>query len=97
MIRFDTTTEEAATIKKIAKRYRDLQKKHGFKPRPQLDVEMDLSATHLNGNPLRLADLLAADDSNLGHDVGGIADHLDREKGKLVRCFRPRYSVPASR
>lgn len=93
MIKFDITPEDSATITKIAKRYRDLQKKHGFRPRPQLDVEMDLTAVHRNGNPLRLAELLEADDFNLGHDVGGIADHLDRSTGKLGDFFSPRYSA----
>lgn len=31
----------------------------------QLGMRMDVIATHANGNPLRLADLLGADDFNL--------------------------------
>lgn len=56
---------------------------------------MDVSATHANGNPLRLEDLLAADDFNFEHDMSGICNCLDRTTGKLTRNFRPRFSQPA--
>jgi hypothetical protein len=62
----------------------------------KIDVSMDIIATHCNGNPLRLRDLLAADDFNFTHDVGGIMRHLDRETGALMDHFRPRYSAPVS-
>ena len=45
---------------------------------------MDITATHLNGNPLRLAALLAADDFNFMHDVCGIARHLNRDRVRPV-------------
>lgn len=53
---------------------------------------MDVNAVHSNGNPLRLADLLAADDFNFMHDICGIARHLDRDTGKLGDFFSPRFS-----
>lgn len=53
---------------------------------------MDLCACHANGNPLRLADLLAADDLNFTHDITGIARHMDRETGQLRDLFSPRFS-----
>ena len=56
-----------------------------------LSLRKDLTACHLNGCPLRLADLLAADDFNLIHDVGGISGHIDRETGQLMDCFSPRF------
>jgi hypothetical protein len=59
----------------------------------RMEIVMDLTACHANGNPLRLADLLAADDFNVAHDVGGISRHLDRTTGKLTQCFRPRFSA----
>lgn len=64
-----------------------------------LSVMMDVTATHANGCPLRLADFADADEVNFAHDIGGIARHLDRETGKLGGCFLPRFydSKAASR
>lgn len=59
-----------------------------------MDVEMDVNATHTNGCPLRLADLLKADDFNFLHDVFGIRRHLDRDTGELRNCFLPRCARP---
>lgn len=57
-----------------------------------LDLEMDLTATHCNGCPLRLADLLEAPPFDFAHDIFGIRKDLDRTTGKLKNCFLPRYS-----
>lgn len=56
------------------------------------DFSMDITACHCNGNPLRLADLLAADDFNFAHDINGIRRNLNRDTGKLMNCFSPRFS-----
>ena len=93
-VSFDVIDHEAKVIREIALRARALEAKHGGKSRPELDWNMDITATHANGNPLRLADLLKADDFNFMHDVFGICRHLSRETGKLGDCFRPRFSVP---
>jgi hypothetical protein len=95
-VSFDATPEERGVIRKIAKRAVALAKANGVKIK-QIDTEMDLVATHANGNPLRLDALLAADDFNVIHDVFGIRRHLDRETGKLTNCFRPRFSDCAAR
>lgn len=58
----------------------------------RMDMNMDVTAVHANGNPLRLEDLLAADDFNFEHDMSGICNCLDRETGKLTRGFSPRFS-----
>ena len=58
----------------------------------RMSLSMDLTAVHANGCPLRLADLLAADDANFLHDVLGIRAHINRKTGKLENCFVPRYS-----
>ena len=63
----------------------------------KLSMRMDVMAVHANGNRLRLADLLAADDFNFAHDMSGICNCLDRNTGKLTRNFRPRFSVPSRR
>jgi hypothetical protein len=86
-ISFDVSAEEAVTIRQIA------QRAHRAFAYDLLHTQMDLTATHRNGNPLRLDDLLAADKFNFAHDVGGIARHLDRETGRLRNHFTPRYSV----
>ncbi|MCK1479288.1 hypothetical protein IVB27_32260 [Bradyrhizobium sp. 197] len=80
-------------MRAIARRARDLYLEHRV-DRSVMDIDMDLAATHCNGNPLRLDDLLKADDFNLLHDVSGIAKHLNRETGKLEGFFSPRFSQP---
>jgi len=58
-----------------------------------LNTSMDITACHANGCPLRLKDLLAADDFNFFHDVLGVKNHLNRKTGKLDGRFMPRYSA----
>lgn len=53
------------------------------------DALMDLLAAHCDC-PLRLEDLLNADDVNFAHDVFGINRHLDRNTLILTDCFLPR-------
>lgn len=57
----------------------------------KVDLHMDIEACHLNGCPLRLADLLKADLGNFGHDVFGIQRYIDRRTGKLTNHFLPRF------
>lgn len=70
-------------IVKRAERYR-----RGLK---RMTLYMDLYAVHWF-TPLRLADLLAADEANFIHDISGITRHLDRETGRLMNNFSPRYA-----
>jgi hypothetical protein len=58
----------------------------------KITMVMDIDACHSNGCPLKLEELLKADDYNFGHDVFGIRRHMNRETGKLENCFLPRYS-----
>lgn len=58
----------------------------------KLAMAMDITATHLNGTPLDLAALLAADGFDFLHDIVGICRHIDRRTGKLGDCFYPRYA-----
>jgi hypothetical protein len=83
--------EEARLNSEIANRARTMADKAGF-DYPLLDANMDISAAH-ETHPLRLSDLLAADDSNFCHDVFGIFRHLNRETHKLENCFSPRFSA----
>lgn len=93
-VSFKATTEEHALIMKCAERAADESiAMHGaLVPRKELivDFAMDLSATNANGCPLDLEKLLSFDKFNFWHDVGGIRRHLDRDTGKLTRCFLPR-------
>lgn len=90
-VSFDVQTKEAAIIYKIAKRASLLAGKHGIDYKI-MDADMDLTATHVNGNPLKLSELLSADNDNFGHDVFGIRRHLNRDTGELMNCFSPRFS-----
>lgn len=87
---FDATTEDRDLIAKIVARaeivYGHLTKNQ------RLNLTMDITAAHANNQPLRLADLLAADDFNFRHDLDGISKHLDRSTGKLTNHFLPRFS-----
>ena len=60
---------------------------------PNMDILMDIDACHANGCPLKLQELLQADDFNFSHDVLGIRQHLNRKTGKLMDCFVPRYAA----
>lgn len=86
-ISFSTTTEDAKIIGQIAARACTV-----WPEGDRLNFEMDITATHANGCPLKLAELLAADDFNFAHDVAGIYRHLDRTTGKLLDCFLPRFA-----
>lgn len=57
-----------------------------------LTVALDLTACHVNGNPLDLDGLLHADKINLAHDIYGINRHIDHDTGRLMDFFVPRYS-----
>lgn len=58
----------------------------------RIEADMDISAVHARC-PLRLADLLDADDFNFAHDLHGIRRHLNRQTGKLERFFLPRFAA----
>lgn len=97
-VNFTTTAYDFGLIGQICARYEGLALKHGFTPYDdRTSREMDLTATHLNGNPLDLEKFLAAPDFDFIHDIDGIARHLDRETGKLGDCFSPRCSRPEAR
>lgn len=92
MVNFDCDEEDMKTIQKISKRAVKMLKDFGSK-RNQLDIDMDITAAHCNGNPLRLKEFLEADDFNFIHDISGIGRHLNRDTGKLENCFLPRFSA----
>lgn len=90
-INFDVSSYDAAVIDAISDRvYSRVSNCY----RTRLELVMDITATHANGNPLRLDDMLIGSDMDLLHDVYGIHRHLDRRTGKLGGFFVPRFSVP---
>lgn len=91
MISFSVTSSERFFIQKIGERAMKMRGVGGVYVDP-LDVELDVIATHSNGNPLQLAKLADADDFQFAHDIFGIARHLNRKTGRLENCFLPRYS-----
>jgi hypothetical protein len=58
----------------------------------RLSFEMDITLAHIT-SPIRLEELLAAPNGDFGHDVFGIAAHINRNTGELEDCFSPRYSA----
>ena len=60
-----------------------------------LDMSMDVTAAHL-AQPLKLQALLEADNSNFGHDICGIQRHIDRETGKMLNFFLPRFTASSA-
>lgn len=87
---FSTTKEECSLIDRVVNRF--MSEHGGHVGYDRMTLSMDLSACHSNGNPLKLAELLDADDFNFTHDVAGISQHICRKSGKLLDCFSPRYS-----
>lgn len=91
-VSFSVSPSERKIIAKIAARAVRMAKKDDV-PYEQLGAVMDITACHANGNPLRLQELLDADDVNFAHDVYGIRRFMDRTNGKLLNHFSPRYSA----
>ncbi len=79
-------------IKAIAARAVELHAKAGRTAEFQ-NVQMDISALHNNGTPLRLKELLESDDFNFMHEIIGINRHISHTTGKLDGFFLPRFTV----
>lgn len=94
-INFKTTKPEAELIGRIVNRYAMIIKRaSGSKIElDALETSMDLTACHLNGCPLDLERLLAADEPSFIHDMVGINAHIDRTTGRLMNKFLPRYTL----
>lgn len=91
-VSFDVSPEDSALIQDIA--YRAMGHPILRGKVKLIDLLMDLTACHANGNALRLEELLATDDANFMHDVVGIINHIDRRNGELRHCFSPRFGKP---
>lgn len=93
MVSFDCSTNDREAVTRIATRAISVAERLTGTKLDQLEVEMDLIATHANGNPLNFAKLEGFDDFNLMHDMGGIRRHLNRDTGELTGFFSPRASA----
>lgn len=93
-VSFTVSAADRKIIKLIVDRAVALAKKNGAIVFDSKSIDMDITATHANGNPLRLQDLLVARDFDFAHDIYGIHRHLNRNTGKLMNHFRPRFSKP---
>lgn len=91
-VSFNVSREDSRIITAIAQRAVAIAQSEKI-DWPFMDCEMDITACHANGNPLKLRELAGADDFNFIHDVFGIRRHIDRETGQLGDHFSPRYSA----
>jgi len=57
----------------------------------KLSMMMDIDFANRDC-PLKLKELLTADDGNFYHDIIGIRNNLNRKTKKLENCFLPRYA-----
>jgi hypothetical protein len=84
-------------IGKIADRAVELYAHFGFR-RMREAVMLELRVCHEMIMPLRLQELLDADDLNFSHDISGISRHLrlsmnsDGSRACLSDCFVPRFA-----
>lgn len=83
--------EEIRTISAIAARAVKMALRYDVDYQ-MLDAHMDLTFAH-EQCPLKLEQLLAADDANFAHDVFGIRKHMNRDTKKLEGCFLPRFAL----
>lgn len=100
MISFDVSSEEFKVIQQIVARAKTIHAEFIQQAMPfdDISLEMDLCACIAQGQPLRLQELLVADDFNFVHDVFGIRKYMDRNPksptaGKLTAFFVPRYAA----
>ena len=86
---FNTSKEEFRQLHEIAKRAVNA----GLGLNDLMEIEMDITACHCNGTPLKLNELLEADAFDFNHDICGINRCINRETGELENCFLPRFAV----
>ncbi|MBK1793395.1 hypothetical protein JHL21_02645 [Devosia sp. WQ 349] len=90
---FSKNSDQAA---KAAERYEQMTPPAARSGYERINLMMDLTAADgVNGNrPIDWDRLIAADDFNFLHDIGGISRHVDRTTGHLGGCFLPRHTLP---
>lgn len=91
MLNWKSTKDDIEIMGKIATRYIDMAQQLNIKI-DRMTLLMDIEACNNNGCPLKLNDLLEAQNSEFLHDISGIQNNINRQTGKLENCFRPRYT-----
>lgn len=85
-----TSMNEPETIVQIARRASEMAWKAGIEYNV-LDAVMDITAVN-DTTPLRLQELLEADNFEFAHDIFGIRQNINRSNGQLENSFLPRYA-----
>lgn len=93
-VQFTATKEESDLIDQIVARYNKTRVARGLDRVDVMSLEMDIEAVHCNGCRLDLVRWLAAGDFHFIHDISGITNNIDRNTGKLMNNFDPRFSMP---
>ena len=88
-ISWTMTKKEASLITEIVRRALKLRLAND-----PMELNMDITAVHVNDIKLDLGKLLKADDFNFMHDVCGIQRHINRANGHLLDYFLPRAAKP---
>ena len=87
------TIADHILIQRIAERASNIYSRVlGVRVKPVF-IASEVEIVHREVMPLRLQDLLDADESNFTHDIGGIHRHLKiGSPSRLADCFVPRYT-----
>ena len=97
------TPRDLLTIGKIAERAKRFYMKEAEMPEREaefvkLATADEILIVHREIMPLRLDELLTADDFNFMHDIAGIHKHLEhgtvQMPPRLTLCFIPRCAAP---
>ncbi len=89
-----TSKKNSEIIKSIVNRAKNTNREEDLGLNLE-DLNMDITAANIIC-PLRLQELLEADDFNFWHDISGIRYHLNRDTGELKNCFLPRFAKPVA-
>jgi len=85
-----TSKEDMILILKIAQRANQIAEQYG-PPYDVMTADLDITNAHANC-PLKLEEMLNADNGNFCHDVFGIRANINRATGQLENCFLPRFA-----
>lgn len=80
-------------IKKIIERYKKELWDFPIPSKIQKEIEMDITAVHLNLYELDLEKMLKADKINFLRDILGIRKNIDRLTCSLKDSFVPKYII----
>jgi hypothetical protein len=85
-----TDRQDRITINAVADRAMAMFERDGLAWQKS-DVMMDIENTH-RIIPLKLGELLIADEANFAHDMCGIYNNFNRQTKEMDNFFCPRYA-----